>query len=250
MKSFILLLAALSFNLNAQVSRSPAVVEGECDLNISTTKIKEGSDKKFTSSIGHLVVIRSNQEEPGCSNLPKKRYNDVVYEENAENEMKILFQKYPELYAKKCAGFYEHLGLKKWEYECVAPSIISMTFKGYGCNKNIEEETRKITYSSSVVAEIKYVQVGKRIEEKSVEVVHKEECTRVNECLAQASEKEIPGLKKLAAVACKGELVPVSTARAPAIEKDTSFDGNRKPKTNPNNEDKQNIPADSGSVLK
>lgn len=250
MKLFICLYFILTYDLSAQVSRSPAVVGGICDLDIATTKIKKGSELKFTSSIVHPVTVRSSDEGTGCLDLPKNRYPNSLYEENARNEIKILFQKYSDTYSKKCVEHFRHLGLKDSEFSCDTPVITSMKFKDFKCEKQIENGTHKISYSSLVNAEIDYAQTGKRFVEKSVEVVQKEQCARVNECIEQASEKEIPELKKLSAVACKVELTPVSTARAPAIEKDSSFDGNRKPKTESNKENQQKISAESDSVLK
>ena len=250
MKFFIFLICFISFNLNAEVSRSPAVLAGSCDLDISTTMIKIGSEVSLVNSTNHQVNIRSSDEDPGCLALPKKRYADSVYEEHARDEIKILFQKYTTMYSKKCIAHFEKLGLKKSEFICDIPIIGSITVKDFSCDKKVEEGTHKISYIASANAQIKFVQTGKIIVEKTVEVVQKEQCARVNECIQQASQKEMPELKKLSAVACKAELTPVSTARAPAVEQDSSFDGNRKPKSETRKDQDQKNTEASDSVLK
>lgn len=249
MKSLIILSLLFCFNLKAEVSRSPAVVGGMCDLDISTTKIQKGSDKVFTDEVSHKVVILSD-DSLGCSAMPKKQYPSSTYEENARNEMKLLFQKYPENYFKNCADHFKSKGLKKTEFVCEEPSITAISFTRFGCEKKMEDGTQKVSFAGFTYATVKYQQRGVRIEEKTAEVVQKEQCARVNECIEQASEKEMPELKKLSAVACKAELTPVSTARAPALEKDSSFNGNRTPKTNSNKDEQQKNPEGSGSVLK
>ncbi|MDD4973653.1 MAG: hypothetical protein PHY93_04845 [Bacteriovorax sp.] len=251
---FSLLVSVLvSFSLNAEVSRSPAVVGGQCDLDIRTTKIQSGSEKVFNQEVTHKVVILSD-DSVGCSVMPKKQYPSSTYEENARNEMRLLFQKYPENYSKNCVEHFKAQGLKKSEYVCEEPAIVSMSFTRFGCEKKMEDGTQKVAFAGFTYASVKYQQRGVRIEEKSAELVQKEQCARVNECIEQASEKEMPELKKLSAVACKAELTPVSTARAPALEKDSSFDGNRTPKNNSNSnsnkDEQQKNPEASGSVLK
>lgn len=224
--SFIIISFAYCFNLMAEVSRSPAVVEGACDLDIPTTIIKIDSEKKFKQEISHKVTILSDDGRD-CSTMPKKQYPDSIYENHVRNEMDLLFKKYPENYSQKCAEFFKRSGLKKSDYVCREPSIVSISFVEFGCDKKVATADVKITYQQS----------GLRVEEKSLEQIQKEQCTRVNECLEQASSKEISELKKLASVACKNELVPINTGRAPAIEKDSSFDGKRIPKsTNKNGE--------------
>ena len=42
--------------------------------------------------------------------------------------------------------------------------------------------------------------------------IHQEQCKRVHQCMNSADDDEMPGLKKLEALACKGELVPVTTS--------------------------------------
>lgn len=226
MKLFFFFSLFFSFNLNAEVGRSPAVVGGVCDLDIETTKIEKGTEKLFNSVITHQVIVRSG-DESGCWTLPEKRYPDSVYKENVHNEMKILFQKYADNYSQKCNKYFKDLGLKNSEFACDTPEIDSVSFAEYRCEKQFETGTRKLSFAASAKALIKYKQIGKKIEEKSVEVVQKEQCARVNECIEQASEKDISELKKLAVVACKNELTPIASGRAPAIEKDSSFDGNR-----------------------
>ena len=251
MKLFFTLFLLSALEVNGEVSRSPAVVGGICDIEIETTKIQRGSEKVFTQTITHQVIVRSDNGA-GCSVLPNKRYADSVYEENARNEIKILFQKYAVNYSQKCTEYFKHMGLKNGEFVCDSPEIGSITFSDYGCEKKVEDGTHKLSYASTTNAQITYKQLGKKIEEKAVGVVQKEQCARVKECMQQASEKEMPELKKLSAVACNAELSPVSTARAPAVEKDDSFDGNRKPKTNSNtNKDEpQKDSEEAGSVLK
>lgn len=215
----------------AEVGRSPAVIGGLCDLDIPTTQIKLGSKKIFTHEVNHKITIRSD-DSFGCEALPQKQYPHSVYEEYAMNEMKLLFQKYPENYSKNCATYFQRQGRKKSEYSCELPSIVSISFNSFGCEKKLEDGTQLVTFTGFANAIIKYQQAGSGIEEKSIELVQKEQCSRVNECIGQASEKEIPELKKLAVVACKNELTPISSGRAPAIEKDSSYDGRRIPKFN------------------
>lgn len=230
MKTLTFLSFFICFALKAEVSRSPAVVGGLCDLDIPTTKIKPGSEKVFGEEVVHKVVILSDDQK-GCSVMPKKQYPNSVYEEFARNEMKVLFQKYPDNYSRKCADHFKKSGLKMTEFSCEEPVITSMTFERFGCEKENEEVSGKINYVGFAHAKVTYQQRGLRIEEKSLEALLKEQCTRVNECMEQASENEMPELTKLAVVACKNELTPVNSGRAPAIEKDSSnFDGKRLPK--------------------
>ncbi len=250
--TFIIFILQSNF-LFAGVSRAPAVVNEQCDLNIATNKILEGSEKTFSSKVTHFVTIRSS-DQYGCSTLEKKRYPDTFYEENVKNEMQVLFLKYPEKFSQSCVDHFKKLGLKAFEYSCDQAEIESIYLSNYHCEKNNEEDTQKITYSATAEATVSYKQTGKKYIEKAVDVVQKEQCTRVNECIEQASDKELPELRKLAAVACRVDLVPVNTARAPALEKDTSFDGNRQPKnndpSNSNKEEQNKTPTESGAVLK
>lgn len=240
MKSLIVMFTLfISFGLKAEVSRSPAVVGGQCDLDIATTKIKSESEKVFTQDLSHKVTIRSDADGAGCSSMPKKQYPDSVFENHARNELRLIFQKYPEKYSGKCFKHFENQGLKKSEFVCDTPEIISISFVQFGCEKKLEDGTEKIMFAGYTHAAVKYKQKGYQLEEKSVELVQKEQCARVNECMEQASEKEMPEFKKLAVVACKNELMPVSAGRAPAIEKDSSFnDGKRIPKSAEQKEDK------------
>lgn len=41
--------------------------------------------------------------------------------------------------------------------------------------------------------------------------VHKEQCKRVHACMGSAADEDMPALKKLEALVCKGELIPVNT---------------------------------------
>lgn len=241
MKLFISFLLLMSFNLKAEIGRAPAVVNEVCDLDISTTKVRD--TKIFEDVYTHQVFIPSDNNS-GCSTLPKKRYPDSTFEEFARQEMSILFKKYPKNYSQKCSAHFKNSGAKDSEYACEDIAIESITFKDYSCDKKIEDGTKKVSFSGSAYAVIKYKQIGKRLEEKEASVVQKEQCTRVNECMGQARDEDMPALKKLEAVACKGELAPVETARAPALEKNSSFDGNRNnrsssestPSTQPTNE--------------
>lgn len=47
--------------------------------------------------------------------------------------------------------------------------------------------------------------------------IHREQCIRVHQCMNSAADEEMPALKKLEALVCKGELVPVTTS-VPKIE--------------------------------
>lgn len=213
MKSLIFFsLFIFSLNAFAEVSRSPAVVGGTCDLDIATTQIKSGSQKVFKEEISHKVVLQI-EEGTSCKDLP--------YEQFAKNEMKLLFQKYSDKYSLKCSRHFQNLGFKKTEFVCEEPMIEAISLQRPGCEKNMAQ----------AVAIIKYQQKGRGLEEKSVAEVQKEQCVRVNECIAQASDKELVELKQLQVVACKNELTPVNTGRAPAIEKDSSFNGRRIPKS-------------------
>ena len=253
MKRFFLFLLLLSFNLNAEVSRSPAVISEECDLNIPTTKIDEKSAKVFTYMIDHQILIHSD-DGVKCAGNSKKGYDDSVYKENARNEMKILFPKYAAKYSQHCTEYFGHQGLRSYEFVCETPEIISMTFKKYECKTNIEAGTHKVSRIDTATAEISYRQVGKKIMEKPIEVVQKEQCARVNECAAQATgEKEIAELKKLAGVACKSDLVPVSVARVPAVLQDPGQNDNSRspgPKIKPNQETEPKTEEISGALVK
>ncbi|MFA6238972.1 MAG: hypothetical protein WC635_16665 [Bacteriovorax sp.] len=248
MKSLLFLSLVISFGSKAEVGRSPAVVGGVCDLDIATTKIKPESEKIFTQDISHKVTIRSDLNSAGCSSMPKNKYPDSVFEEHARNELHLLFQKYPDNYSRKCARHFTALGLKKSDFVCETPAIVSIDFAQFGCEKKIEDGTEKITFAGFTQAAVKYQQRGYQLVEKSLETVQKEQCARVNECMEQASDKEMPELKKLAVVACKNELAPVSAGRAPAIEKDASSnDGKRIPKSAEQKEEKTSVKESSAA---
>lgn len=251
MKYLLLSLILSVSSAMAEVSRSPAVVGGQCDLDIPTTKKLNESKKVFTQEISHKVVVVSDDNSLGCSALPKKQYPNATYEEYARNEMKLLFQKYPENYSKKCADYFLSQGLKKSEYECAEPVILSISFMRFGCEKTQEEGTQKISFAGYTYTSIKYQQTGLKIVEKPIEVVQKEQCARVNECISEATDKELPELKQLAVVACKNELTPVSSGRAPAIEKDSSFfDGRRNAKSDEKKMDSAPKKEESGTIGK
>lgn len=242
MKSFLCLWVLVSFSTNAEVSRSPAVIKDQCDLNIETNKIKAGSEKEFISETIHKVILHSDNND-GCMNAHAKKFTDSFYEENASNEIKILFAKNFGVYSKKCT---DHFIKQPDNFTCEMPRVLSMTFFGFGCEK-VEDENHKVSYSKFYSAKIIYKQRGKQYEEKSAEVVQKEQCARAKKCMEQASEEALPELKKLSAVACNGELTPVSTARAPAVVSDpTNDDGNRIPKSN----GPEKSPKEYGSVIK
>lgn len=230
MKSLTLLLCFLSINATAEVSRSPAVVGGICDIDIETTIVATDSKKIFTEVLDHKVEVLSD-EILGCSGMPKKQFPSSTYEAYARNEMGVLFKKYPETYSKKCHAYFLSQGLRKSEYNCGKFSIASLKIGQFSCEKRIEEGSIKATFVGVAHAVVAFEQVGYKLEEKSVQTVQKEQCARVNDCMGQAQEKELAELKKLSVVACKNEVSPISSGRAPAIEKDaTNFDGKRNPK--------------------
>ena len=218
----------ISFNSLAGVSRAPAVIAEQCDVDIPTTMIDEKSAKEFMASVNHKILVHSD-DELGCSKLNKQRYPDSVYRTNAQNEIEVLFQKYPEKYSQKCKKYYGDKSLKSFEYTCETAKVASMTFSKYSCDKIVEEGTHKVSYVSTAYAEINYKQVGKSLIEKPIELVQKEQCARTKECLDQATEeKDKKAYKKLADVACKSDIVPVTTARVPALQQDPSLnDGER-----------------------
>lgn len=246
-----LYLLFISLKLNADPSRTPAVVESQCNLDISVVKIQNGSGITFTEMADHQVIVHSG-DDIGCSVLAKKRYADSVYEENARNEMKILFSNEIETYSKKCREHFKQMGLKGPQFKCETPEIISMSFSDYTCEKKMDNETQKITYISSANAKIKYTQLGNKFEEKSVDELQKEQCTKLNECIREASEKELPELKKLASVACKIELAIVPANKAPELEVDPNFNGGRNPKINSDSDQEmqQKNSSDSASMVK
>jgi hypothetical protein len=244
MKSLTILLLVLSFNLNAQVNRSPG---GVCDLEISLSKIKAGSEKTFTEEIIHQVNILSD-DGAGCSAMPDKKYSDAVYKEHLYNEMDLLFVKYPERYSKFCEANFK--SLSKAEYSCEMPSVSSISFQSFGCEKKIEDTTNKVQYNAVATVKITIHQRGVRREEKDFAVVLAEQFLRVKECLDQANVEESPRLSKLRDVACKNELTPVVTGRAPAIEKDSSFDGRRILKENDKAEEISGAKVESGNTGK
>jgi hypothetical protein len=47
--------------------------------------------------------------------------------------------------------------------------------------------------------------------------IHKEQCKRVRVCMGSAADEDMPALKKLEALVCKGELIPVTT-HVPKLE--------------------------------
>ena len=243
----------VSITSHAEVSRAPAVIADQCDLDIPTTRIDEKSAKEFTSTITHKIMVHSDNKL-GCSKLDKQRFPDSVYRTNAQNEMDILFQKYPEKYSQNCTKFYQGNSLKSFEYNCETAKIVSMTFSKYSCRKIVEEGTHEVSYVGTADAEITYKQVGKKSIEKPIEVVQKEQCARTKECLAQATgEKEVKEYQKLADVACKSDVVPVTTANVPSLEQDPSLlDGDRisKPKLKIKNESEFSNPEGPGTMAK
>lgn len=249
MKFIFALLVILSTSLKAEVSRSPAIVTSLCELDIPTTRADETSKKNFVDTFSHKVLIHPD-DIINCSTLPKKRLDDSLYILSARNEAQLLFKKYSNDYSKKCSQYYKLLGLKEEEFVCAEPEIITMTPVKYECEKQTEEGTGKINYVSIAEVEIKYKQTGKRMIEKSAADLQKEQCHKAKECISNASEKNLPELKKLASVACKVEISPVGGTRAPALIHDSSFDGSRRPKIETDKDDKQNILEKSGTMIK
>jgi hypothetical protein len=47
---------------------------------------------------------------------------------------------------------------------------------------------------------------------KSLIEINLEQCKQVRKCMNSAGDEEMPALKKLEALACKGDLIPVSTS--------------------------------------
>lgn len=208
----------------AEVSRRPAVEE-KCDAKtaVDVDIYKTLGEKVFDGMTIHQVIVRSD-DEVGCSVLPNKRYADSVYEENARNEMQILFNKYFESYSKECNKHFSKLGLK---FKCKIPEIVSMTFSGQTCEKKIEDGTGKISHASVAVAEIKYKQIGWQLEEKLTAVVQEEICARFKSCMGQASEEEMQELKKLSNVPCNSKPLDSPSLKSPTIQRVPGFDGNR-----------------------
>ena len=122
--------------------------------------------------------------------------------------------------AKKASKFTSHITLIKDGKEYNAKSIINI-----------------LSMAASKGDTIKIVATGDD-EAKAVED------------LKIVIEKEIVELKKLSAVACKVEISAVSTAKSPTLPQDSSFDGNREPKIDPNKNEPQKNPEESASVLK
>jgi len=234
----------VSFNSEAGVSRAPAVIAEQCDVDVPTTMIDEKSAKEFTGTINHEVIIHS-ENKVGCSKN-SKRYADSVYEENVKNEINILLQK-----NTICSEYFGKQNLKSYNYVCESPVIVSKIYSKYGCHKNIEVETHKVSFVDTVNVEIKYKQVGKKFIEKPIEVVQKELCTRTKKCLEQATdENDKTAYKKLADVSCKSDLVPVNTARVPALQQDPSLNNGERISEPKLELIKENHPEGSGAVAK
>jgi hypothetical protein len=210
-------LLLLNFNLLAEPSRKPAIIEDECDLNVETFKKSSASEKTFSSEIIQNIVIPSDKGIK-CSKSNIK-FNDLLYEEYARSEMQVSMDKYPQRYIQSCLSYFDAKKLKKSEYECLAPKNISMSLKDFRCENQVAKATALIMYDHS----------GYILEEKPLKVVQEEQCAKVNECLKFASKSELSELLKLSSVACKNNLVLPDSGKAPTLPSNNpySLDSNR-----------------------
>lgn len=190
--------------------RAPAVVQGQCELDIETNQVQKGSEKQFHDEMLHSVSVQFDQAVD-C--------HAQSLEGMARNEVSILLDKYRERYSKKCLSFYK-LHSPQLQAKCDLPQIDKVTAISSRCLKGYGEAKVKVTYWQN----------GRAIEERSVEVVQKEQCKKVSMCLAQSSDEEFQRLKQLQAVACKGEVSTKEVIRAPAIEREEGYNGERKSK--------------------
>lgn len=81
--------------------------------------------------------------------------------------------------------------------------------------------------------------------------IHKEQCKRVRQCMNSAPDEEMPGLKKLESLACKNELVPVTTA-IPKMEVNKALidDNSRKEKVILPVDERPKTPASTSTIDK
>jgi hypothetical protein len=219
-----------SFIVRAEgVSRAPAVVKSACDFEVATTQEKKDYRKDFNERFDHLVVMRLDEGE-NCNQFKSKSTSKNQMSSLGNDEVKVLFSKYQEKYQKSCKEFYQKKGVKEDYTHCSAPLLEKMQIGEISCLKKQEESTQKWIYFAQAKASASYIVKGIAFEEKSVEEVQKEQCERFKSCIKDAPKDELASLIKLRDVACKGEISPVQTARAPAVIHDDSFDGKRRPK--------------------
>ena len=211
------------------VGRSPAVVKSVCDFEVSTTQERSDYRKVFNERFDHVVVMRLDEGE-NCNQFKGKSTSKNQMSSLGNDEVKVLFSKYQEKYQKSCKEFYQKKGVKEDFTHCSAPMLEKMEMGEIGCLKKQEESSKKWVYFAQAKATATYVVKGIAFEEKSVEEVQKEQCERYKSCIKEAPKDELASLIKLRDVACKGEISPVQTARAPAVVHDDSFDGKRRPK--------------------
>ena len=247
MRALLFISLITSFKLHAQVSRSPAIVSGKCDLNIPTIIKQAGTEKLFSRTITQQVAIDS-EDGVGCSALPKNRYPDSVYIDRAQKMMSEAFAHSLDNYQVQCSTYFKFVkSLADNQFTCGIPEIVTIKLNGFGCEKKISTDSQKEVYTAFTYADITYKEVGQIVTERPIEVVQKEQCKKVNECMNEAEESEMANLKKLAAVACKGDITPVATANSPKMESDNSFDGRRKAKAE-TEDTKVHTPEESGSI--
>ncbi len=212
------------------ISRAPAVVKSACDFEVSTTQERSDYRKVFSERLDHLVLMRLEEGE-SCTQFKTKSTSKNQMSSLGTEEVKVLFSKYQEKYQKSCKDFYSKKGIKEDFIHCSSPMLDKIEVGEIGCLKKQEESSKNWIYFAQVKASAFYVVKGLAFEEKSVADVQKEQCDRFKSCLKDAPSDEIVALTKLRDVACKGEISPIQTARAPAVVHDDSFDGKRRAKT-------------------
>jgi hypothetical protein len=219
-----------SFMVSAQgVGRAPAVVKSACDFEVSTTQEKSDYRKVFNDHFDHMVTWRLDEGD-SCNQFKSKKESKASMISLGAEEIKVLFSKYQEKYQKVCREFYQKRGVKESFVHCSTPMMEKIELGEIGCLKKQEEASKKWIYFAQAKASASYVVKGIAFEEKSIEEVQKEQCDRYKSCLKDAPRDELAALTKLKDVACKGEISPVQTARAPAVIHDDSFDGERRAK--------------------
>lgn len=228
--SFFTFLFLYSFMVNAEgISRAPAVVKSACDFEVSTTQERSDYRKVFSDHFDHQVTMRLEEGE-SCVQFKSKKESKATMASLGNEEVKILFSKYQEKYQKSCRDFYLKKGVKEDFIHCSSPLLDKIEMGEIACLKKQEESSKKWIYFAQARASATFAVKGLAFEEKSVEDVQKEQCDRFKSCLKEAPADEIAAITKLRDVACKGEVSPIQTARAPAVIHDDSFDGKRRPK--------------------
>jgi hypothetical protein len=133
---------------------------------------------------------------------------------------------------KKILILFTFISLNSWAEPNRKPAVLDTS-----CNFDIPTSTTEIIDGLEV------------IKEKPVEVVSKELCKAVRDCMGSAPDERMAELKGREEAACSNKITAVTT-RAPAVEADPNFDGNRNAKPILDEKDQTLIKKPSEAVKK